>query len=114
MANRVVFRVLVVMLMVLPQIGHAACAWVLWKKHAAPLVDIAWSIMGSSETSDKCEKALAEEFQRRLSAHKKSDVVESITSAGKGSIQTRVIYGGQQFDTVVTYYCLPDTVDPRK
>ena len=40
MANRVVFRFLVVMLMVLPQIGHAACAWVLWKKHAAPLVDI--------------------------------------------------------------------------
>jgi len=29
MAKRVVFRVLVVMLMVLPQIGHAACAWVL-------------------------------------------------------------------------------------
>ena len=46
MTNRVVFRFLVVMLMVLPQIGHAACAWVLWKKHAAPLVDIAWSIMG--------------------------------------------------------------------
>ena len=41
MANRVVFRFLVAMLMVLPQIGHAACAWVLWKKHAAPLVDIA-------------------------------------------------------------------------
>ena len=30
------------------------------------------------------------------------------------SIQTRVIYGGQPFDTVVTYYCFPDTVDPRK
>ena len=93
MANRVVFRFLVVMLMVLPQIGHAACAWVLWKKHAAPLVDIAWSIIGSSETSDKCEKALAEEFQKTQLAQK-SDVVESITRAGKGSILDSQVFSG--------------------
>jgi hypothetical protein len=109
MANRVAWCCVVVMLMVLPPSGHAACAWILWEHAEQPPLSKTWSIAGSAETSDTCQKALAAALQQKRSAPTTSEVVEAHIGAGKGSIHLR-----EPYTIVFTYYCLPDTADPRK
>jgi len=105
----------VLLVLTLAASAGAECAWVLWEKlelkTPAPS-EASWSLHSASVSRPLCEKALTRLWQVRVETNKPGPLAPGIeeTTAAPGLVSVRWKQGG---GSTTTFYCLPDTIDPR-
>jgi hypothetical protein len=85
--------------------ASAECAWVLWTETKGTRGYGGYEAVSAAETKQACDRSLAE----RLAAWPGTNVRVRETTV---YVETKTKNGSQEI-SMVTFTCLPDTVDPR-
>jgi formate-dependent phosphoribosylglycinamide formyltransferase (GAR transformylase) len=83
----------------------AGCAWVIWQKDTSihdGQTSTSWEIAGTDEAKMPCQN------QAKVIAQRYAKAV-----GGKVLSGTDLVVTIEQEHTIVVFWCLPDTVDPR-
>lgn len=106
--------------------GAAECAWILWIKkeidfiypNKPPSFSTQWDIQDALSTKEECDqlRKLAWNIKvKQIDLDKLPGIEEVITAPNKSILsrfrRTPEVVGG---GTTLTFYCLPDSIDPRK
>ncbi len=106
----------------IPQEARAECAWVMWskvettqsQKDEFPTFGQWWEIVQALETSEQCDVFMEAYHSRMVRFHEEKKVWD-VMKASPSHISIRRKGGGPGvFVQSWTYFCLPDTVDPRE
>jgi hypothetical protein len=103
-----------------PNLGEAACAWVLWQEltiAASGGISSSWEIMESTESKDACApraalatKVRADYMKSSNASAPRPDPDQTVEIKGD-SVRVSMARAGQLW--VYRFLCLPDTIDPR-
>jgi len=105
--------------------ASAECAWVLWKRDYTmqkwttglkKRSETVWIIMQATDTRNECSAKKEEVWKDEITGWERAAATLKVEIRPFDSI---TIYHGQIGDmtsgtTVDTFYCLPDTIDPRE
>src|SRR5437667_7781896 len=90
----------------------AECAWVLWESdlllRGEELSNKLWSILESTATLPECKERTVKRVENRVQRAKKEGVVYTVDGTTITLSDDR-----PTFIKLVSYICIPDTVDPR-
>jgi len=106
-----------VILILLPQIVSAECAWILWEKTRIFYTTTSqenWKIIQTSKVASECQEGLAKIVKKYAAPDLKTalDKFEK-NNASLRYVSTYDATGKAMSVVFIDLNCLPDTIDPR-
>ena len=120
--------VALVLVIVIPSISSAECAWVLWQKSKGTQYfetglpvrsGTGWEVIGAHKTLDLCQKDKPREYEKMKTRFVEGGIIAKIDSINEESLVLHFSSGetpnGKQKGgwMELTLVCLSDAVDPR-
>jgi hypothetical protein len=105
------------------EVCRAQCGWVLWKKwdyqFGKDTERVSWDLMGAFPQYNECMKHQIDLFERLrifwTDVTKRSpDKNEKVEASSGGGGPSQIIVRSKNDISIFEFYCLPDTIDPRK